>query len=119
MKKVIFLFAFVLLAVSCEKTKTQDSEIPSWIQDRITHDEQIIKSDPRSGLDIAAWIRYEYNGDLYYEYLNLLSSAGPKIYYNDGTEFNNTVTNIFDYQSQKCCRVYIWKGPSYIDIYDK
>jgi hypothetical protein len=118
MKRLIFLFALVLITVSCEKTKTQDPEIPSWVQDRINHDEEIIKSDPKSGLDIAAWIRYEYKSKLYYEYLNLLSSAGPEIYQYDGTKFDNTEIDIFDYQSKKCCRYYIWKGPSYIDIYD-
>ena len=118
MEKLIFLLAFVLLTISCEKTKTQDPEIPSWVQERINHDEAIIKSDPRSGLNIAAWIRYEYKGNFYYEYLNLLSSAGPEIYQSDGTKFNNTEFDIFDYQSNRCCRHYIWKGQSYIDIYD-
>ena len=86
------------------------------MQERINHDEAIIKLDPKSGLDIAAWIRYEYKGNFYYEYLNLLSSAGAEIYQNDGTKFDNTKIDIFDYQSNRCCRHYIWKGPSYIEI---
>ena len=101
-----------------KRQKRKIQEIPSWIQERIYHDEQIVKSNPRSGLDIAAWIRYEYKGKFFYEYLNLFSSAGPEIYQNDGTKFNNSEIDIFDYQSEKCCRYYLWRGPSYIDIYD-
>ncbi len=115
MKKIIFLLALVLLTVACEKSKTQDFEIPAWIQERINHDEEIIRSNPQSGLDIAAWIRYEYNSKLYYEYLNLLSSSGPEIYQNDGTKLQYADINIYEYQSEKCCRYYVWRGPSYID----
>jgi hypothetical protein len=65
MKKLVFLLALVLLTVACEKSKTQDFEIPTWIQERINHDEEIIRSNPQCGLDIAAWIRYEYNSKVY------------------------------------------------------
>ena len=118
MKKLLFLFSLVLIMISCVKTQKSDSDVPSWLQQKITHDEEIIKSDPQSGLDIAAWIRYEYKGEYYYEYLNLLSSAGPKTYKNDGTEISFNATNYSDYQSEKCCRYYVWKGKSYIDIFD-
>jgi hypothetical protein len=117
-KRLIFLFTLVLLTVSCEKSKTVNTEIPYWVEERINHDEEIIKSDPKSGLDIAAWMRYEYKSKFYFEYLNLLSSSGPEIYQYDGTRFDNIDIDIFDYQSKKCCRYYIWKGPSYTDIYD-
>ena len=118
MKKVVFLFTLILLIVSCEKTRTSDYDVPSWLQKRINYDEEIIKSNPQSGLDIAAWVRFDYKGKYYYEYVNLLSSAGPKIYKNDGTEFIYTETNFFGYQTEKCCRYYVWKGPTYFEIYD-
>jgi len=119
MKRIIFLFAFTLLIVSCEKAKIEPNhEIPNWLKDRINHDEEIIKFNPQSGLDIAAWVRYNYNGNYYFEYINLLSSLGPRTYKYDGSEYIYTQKNFFDYQSKKCCRYYVWKGPSYIDILD-
>ena len=119
MKRILPLFLLILIIGSCEKTKTvSDPETPDWLMDRISLDEEAIKSNPQSGLDIAAWIRYTWEDKFYFEYVNLLSSAGPKIYRYDGTELMYTDNIILDYNSKKCCRIYVWKGPSYIDIYD-
>lgn len=119
MKRIILLFFLVFIIGSCEKAKIESNpEVPNWLKDKIVHDEEVIKSNPQSGLDIAAWIRYYYKNNFYFEYVNLLSSAGPRTYRYDGTEFIYTENNFFDYQSKKCCRYYVWKGPSYIDIYN-
>ena len=119
MKRIIFLFSFALLILSCEKAKIEpDPEIPNWLQNRIAHDKEIIKSNPQSGLDIAAWIRYYYDGHYYFEYLNLLSSAGPPTYNYEGIQFKFSQETYFAYRSNRCCKYYIWKGPSYFEIDD-
>jgi hypothetical protein len=119
MKRIIILFSFALLILSCEKVKiVPNPEIPNWLQDRIAHDEEIIKSSPQSGLDIAAWIRYYYDGNYYFEYLNLLSSAGPPTYNYEGTQIIFNQDTYLAYKSNRCCKYYIWKGSSYFEIDD-
>ena len=116
MKKLVLFFSFSLILISCEKDKIiQNPEIPYWLQDRIARDEEMIKSNPQSGLDIAAWIRYEYAGNYYFEYHNLLSSAGPPAYNYDGTQLVFNQDTYLEYDSNKCCMKYIWKGPSYFE----
>lgn len=121
LKKLLFYITICLLFSSCEKSPElliPSSEVPKWLKERISDDEKTIESNPQSGLDVAAWIRYEYDGNFYFEYVNLLSSAGPKIYKYDGKEFVYNDNNFSNCQSGKCCRSYVWKGPSYIDLYD-
>jgi hypothetical protein len=119
MKNVFFIFVLILITVSCEKTKTEvNPEIPNWLADKISHDEEIMKTNHQSGLEPAAWIRYNYKGSYYFEYVNLLSSAGPVSYNNDGTEFNVPLNEYLKYQSDRCYRIIIWEGPSFIDLWD-
>ena len=119
MKRIIFLFTFVLLIISCENAKIEPNpEIPNWLKDRIAQDEETLKSNPKSALNVSAWIRYIYDGIYYFEFVNLLSSMGPHIYMQDGTTFLYTDKNFSKYQSEKCCKLYIWKGPSYFEIND-
>ena len=119
MKRIFFLFTFALLILSCEKAKIEPNpEIPNWLKDRIAQDEQSLKSHPRSSLNVSAWIRYAYDGIYYYEFVNLTSSMGPQIYMQDGTTFTYTDRNFLKYLSKKCCKLYIWKGPSYFEIND-
>ncbi len=117
MKRIILLFSFALLILSCEKAKIEPNpEIPDWLKDRIAQDEETLKSNPRSALNVSAWIRYAYDCKYYFEFVNLLSSIGPQIYMQDGTKFIYTDKNFSKYQSEKCCKLYIWRGPSYIEI---
>jgi hypothetical protein len=119
MKRIIFLFSLALIILSCEKAKIEPNpEIPNWLKDRIFQDEESLKTNPKSGLNVSAWIRYAYNGNYYFEFVNLLSSMGPQIYKQDGTTFFYTDKNFSGYQSEKCCKSYIWKGPSYFEIND-
>ena len=121
MKNLFALLLLTFILTSCEKWPdflVPDSDVPKWLKERIADDVKTIESNPQSGLNFAAWIRYSYNDKYFYEYVNLISSAGPKTYNSDGTEFMYTENNYTDYQSNKYCLTYIWQGPSYIDIYD-
>jgi len=113
MKKVIIPFVLSLIMFSCEKDKIATDDIPDWLMVRIAEDESKIAADARSGLDIAAWIRYEYRGNFYYEYVNQLSSSGPKVYNRNGDLINYGIPYM-DYMAGKCCKKYIWKGSAYI-----
>jgi len=110
------LLFFLFIFSSCEKEdlKPKD-EIPGWLRERITQDEKEIKSNPQSGLDIGAWIRYRYLGDYYFEYHNLLSSSGPYIYDYSGIIIVKYQDPFSNYNANKCCKQYMWKGPAYIE----
>lgn len=119
MKKILFLLPLFLILITCEKRTDYlipSSEVPKWLKDRISHDEEIIKSNPRSGLEIAAWIRYKYNGNYFFEYRNGLSSAGPETLDHDGVQIMFLQAPYLNYNSEKCCKQYVWKGPSYFEI---
>ena len=119
MKKFALLLALVLFLLSCEKDYLiPKKDVPNWLKDRIQQDEESLKFQPISALNVSAWIRYAYDGNFYYEFVNLTSSMGPQIYMQDGTKFKPTYQNFSKYQSEKCCKLYIWKGPSYYEIND-
>jgi hypothetical protein len=116
MKRIFLVFLLGLIIISCEKEQfLQDTDIPLWLRDKIAHDEEIIRTNSQSGLDIAAWIRYEYDGNYYFEYLNLLSSAGPSTYDNDGNLVSFNLASYQTYFTKRCCKKYIWRGPSYFE----
>jgi hypothetical protein len=113
MKKLLLLFPVCFIMISCEK---ESSEIPGWIKDKIAIDEQVIASNTQSELAVAAWIRYRFNGHYYFEYQNLLSSAGPDIHNYDGDQINPEQKLYLNFEKDKCCKEYIWKGPLYIEL---
>ncbi|MBK9389187.1 MAG: hypothetical protein IPN68_02975 [Bacteroidetes bacterium] len=116
MKHYLLTIPLLIFLVSCEKSSDYlipESEVPEWLKTSIAQDKKTLESDPRSSLNISAWIRTEYKGDYYFEFINLLSSAGPRTYKSDGTEFMYTDNGFMDYQSGKCCKKYVWKGPDY------
>ena len=116
MKRLIYIITITIFFISCEKSSElliPDSQVPKWLKERISDDEKKMESDPKSGLDFAAWFRYEYEDNYYFEYVNLISSAGPKTFKYDGTEFIYTADGFIDYQSGKSSKRYVWKGPEY------
>jgi hypothetical protein len=114
MKNPVLIICFLLLASACEKNQTvPDDEIPDWLKTRIAQDELTIVSNPQSGLDIAAWIRYRYQKDYYFEYHNMLSSSFPPVYNYDGESVNYFIDPYTDYPDKKCCKQYVWKGSAY------
>jgi len=128
MKKFLLCLLPAILLISCERQYLLPSdEVPGWLKKRIADTEEIISSDARSGLSISAWIRYEYNDQYYFEWLNLLSSSFPPIYKTNGDmmTFSWNSTDALDanptydeYQKDKCGKKYIWKGPSWNDDFD-
>lgn len=117
MKKLLILFSFTLLLISCEKWPDfliPSSEVPRWLKERISHDEKIIESNPQSGLESSAWIRYKWNEKYFFEYRNAFSSAGPEkyTYAGDKMTLNQEYLN---FETEKCCKEIVWKTSSYID----
>lgn len=119
MRKLSLLIIVFFCLVSCEKNGlVPDNEIPNWLKERIAQDEAKINSDPMSGLDIGAWVRYKFEGEFYFEYKNALSSAGLHLYSETGDQVIASELWWWKYRYNKCCKKYVWKGPSYID-YDE
>lgn len=119
MRKLSLLIIVFFCLVSCEKNGlVPDNEIPNWLKERIAQDEAKINSDPMSGLDIGAWVRYKFEGEFYFEYKNALSSAGLHLYSETGDQVIASELWWWKYRNNKCCKKYVWKGPSYID-YDE
>jgi len=118
MKKFFSIITLCLLFISCEKVPNllvPSSEVPNWLKDRISADEKKIESNPQSGLDFAAWIRYKYHDAYYFEYHNVISSAGPETYDFTGNKILYTQEPYLNFETEKCCKEFVWKGPSYFD----
>ena len=116
MKKILLLLLPALLLISCEKDYlVPASEVPEWLEDRIAETEKEIRSNPKSGLDMCAWVRYTYEDDYYYEWINLLSSYLPHLYNQKGELMTFDSMDIDRYYDEKCCKQFIWKGANYID----
>lgn len=114
MKKILFLLSVIVFASSCEKNQiVPDDEVPGWLKTRIARDELTIASNPQSGLDIAAWIRYKYQKEYFFEYHNMLSSSFPNVYNYAGESVNYLIDPYTDYPDKKCCKQYVWKGSAY------
>ncbi len=119
MKKILLILLPALILVSCEKNYlVPGDEVPGWLKDRISDTEKEIRKNPHSGLDISAWIRYSYDNEYYFEYHNLLSSSFPPIYNYRGDMMTFSWDSNDAYQKDKCCKEYIWKGPSWSDAYN-
>jgi hypothetical protein len=117
MKKSLVILIISIFCISCEKTfLIPDDEVPGWLKERILEDEKIIKSDPKLMQNYGAWIRYEFKGDMYYEYDNPLSSESRSPYSQDGVRMETTITPFTEYEKDKCCERFIWKAPKYHDL---
>jgi hypothetical protein len=118
MKNIYFLFALSILFFSCEKDDylIPNEEVPEWLKERISEDEATIKSDPKLMPNYGAWIRYEFQGAYYYEYDNYLSSLSRNPYSQEGVRVDLTIAAFTDYQTDKCCKKFVWKAPSYHKI---
>jgi len=117
MKKLLFLFSFTLILISCEKWPDfliPSSEVPRWLKERIAHDEKILNSTPQSGLEFSAWIRYKWNDEYFFEYRNGLSSAGPEKYTYTGDKMTLN-QEYLNFEKEKCCKEIVWKTAGYID----
>lgn len=119
MKKILLILMPLVLFISCERSQLKSSgEVPEWLSQKIVEIEDQIRENPRSGLDVGAWIKYTYNDEYYFEWHNLLSSSFPPIYNFEGDLMFFSWDSNDDYQKGKCCKEYIWKGPSWSDEFN-
>ncbi len=114
--KVISFLTLLLLLSSCEKDfLIPSNEVPDWLKSEISQDEQTIKEQPRSMTLYGGWLRYSWRNEYYFEYHNVLSSSLPlAISYSGDTKIPAYDINL-DYNKEKCCKTYVWKGPKYND----
>lgn len=116
MKKTLLIFAIALLFFSCEKDSASKTDIPEWLQVKIEQDEATIKADPSLMPNFGAWFSYEFEGEIYYEYDNPLSSLSRNPYSKEGVRINTLEAPFTDYWEQKCCEILVWKAPGYLEL---
>jgi hypothetical protein len=114
MKKALLLFAIIVSCLSCRKDfLIPNGEVPGWLKDKISQNEATIKSDPKLMPNYGAWIRYEYQGEKYYEYDNPLSCAISNPWSEAGEQINTSISPYTNYWNDKCCEMFVWKAPEY------
>jgi hypothetical protein len=120
MNRFLPLLLLASLLISCEKeTLVPEDEWPQWLKTTIEEQEQSISEDARSLYAVGAWKRTTWNRVYYYEYYNLLLSSMPRaISHSQDTLETYVGDTDSDYHHEKCCGVWIWKGPRFIDITD-
>ena len=113
--KITFLLCIVtILCFSCGKEYLiPENEVPEWLKERISADEEIIKSEPKLMQNYGAWFRYKFKGDYYYEYDNPLTSLYIDAYSHAGERINLTVVPLDAYREKKCCEKLVWEAPNY------
>ena len=109
-----------ILLISCEKEYlVPENELPQWLKNSIRRDEQFIEAHPHGLAAMGAWYRTRFNDEYYYEYFNLLLSSMPRPISHSGDTLEvwvgDTDTN---YHKEKCCGIYVWKGPDYFELSD-
>lgn len=114
MKKYIFLIVVSISILCCHKDQSLlVNDVPEWLKNNISALEQQIKTDPGTIVAYTAWVRYEWENDYYFEYLNYSSSfkTGPTS--RDGQILSITDPIYINYENEKCCQEYVWKGPRF------
>lgn len=104
----------MLTAIACNKEGTYiEVKNPDWLTSWIARDNELIKANPNSGFEKAAWIRFEWEGEYYFDYINRDNSSGPETYTYDGTKLSLNATALAEYHTKRCCEHVIWVGPGY------
>ena len=116
MKRTLLPVLFIIITLSCEKTGIDLSpDIPQWLANRIEADKLEAGTEIHSESAVSAWVRYSYQDKYYFENVSLFSSLWPKVYRSDRTEFEFSDSGYSNYQTGKCCKLILWKGPLYPD----
>ena len=120
MNKILAIVMLALLLCSCEKDYLlPESEVPQWLKNTIKEHEKAIEEDSRTMAAIGAWKRTQWNDTYYYEYYNLLMSSMPSPISHSGDTLNIWVGDVnTDYHKEKCCSIFVWKGPDFSDFSD-
>jgi hypothetical protein len=129
MKKIIYTYfamkiltAALLLSLmfsACEKEPylIPENEVPEWLKSRISRDEAEMSTAPQSMLYYGGWIRYEWDGEYYFEYHNELSSSMPQPISESGNALHiHAFDTTTEYYKEKCCKQYVWKAPKFRDL---
>jgi len=76
MKKIALIITFSLFLFSCEKDYlVPKKEVPDWLKSQISIAENSIEADPKGLTAYAAWVRYKWQNEYYFEYHAYVSSA--------------------------------------------
>ena len=120
MKRILPLLWLALLLLSCEKENLVPEDAwPQWLRTTIEEHERSIGNDPGSSCAVGAWKRTTWKRVYYYEYYNLFSSSMPIAISHAGDTLETYVGDInSDYDREKCCGTWVWKGPDFIDFTD-
>jgi hypothetical protein len=115
MKKLVLMFSFTLMFISCEKDYlVPEKEVPDWLKTKISQDEQAIKDSPKYMTSYGCWLRYSWQNEYYFEYHNVVSSSSPRAISFKGDTLHIWANDInTDYCKEKCCKQYVWKAPKY------
>jgi hypothetical protein len=117
-------FALLMLSLSllfsCEKDPlVPESELPQWLKTTIQEDEQSIEENPIGLASTGAWKRCRLEKEYYYEYHNPLISSMPSPISQSGDTLEVWVGDTdTDYYKEKCCCVWVWKGPDFFDLFE-
>lgn len=117
---IVFFLLLVLIFSSCKKDYlTRSDQVPSWLKERILKDEKTIEDNPKLMNAYGCWVRYTWNSEYYFEYHNVLSSSSPPVIsYEGDTLMFYGGDKTTEYYKQKCCKIYVWKGPEYQEFGD-
>jgi hypothetical protein len=119
MKRVILLLLPVIMLTSCEKQNLLPSgDIPPWLKEMIREAEAGESSPPMFASDMGAWVRYRYEGNYFFEWLNPIMSSLPPVYTREGLQVMDQSVYI-PYQNGKRGKKYVWKGSSFPPEYDE
>ncbi len=120
MKRVLLLLLPLMLLTACEKQYLVPSgDVPGWLKEIIREAEAGEGTSSIYASDMGAWIRYKYDGNYYYEWVNPVMSSFPPVYDHDGRLFTMDQDEYAMYQNGKCCKKYVWKGSAFPDDYDE
>jgi len=106
MKKLFYIGIIILIGFSCEKSiqrpgyQVPVDQVPEWLKKKV--------ATGTEADNLGAWIRYEFLGEVYFEYSNLVSSSFPDLY------SENKVLNPFS--DTDIWQDYIWRGKDHIEV---
>jgi hypothetical protein len=119
MKSVLLLLLPVMMLTACEKQHLVPSgDVPVWLKEMILEAEEGESNPPMYGSDFGAWVRYRYDGNYFFEWINPIMASFPPVYNHDGDLIMEQIVYT-PYQNGKCCKKYVWKGSSFPDDYDE
>jgi hypothetical protein len=119
-KNTLPLLLLASLLLSCEKENLVPGDaLPQWLKTTIEEHESSIRNDSKSIYAVGAWKRTTWNRVYYYEYYNLFFSSMPIAISHSGDTLDTYVGDTdSDYDREKCCGAWVWKGPDFIDLTD-